>query len=493
MTQGPVRVPAGYLVDGWRVTGHLGSGGWGSVYAAESTLDGMPAEAALKFLPPATLAPGQRAMLAEVVERERRFSLHADHPFLIRTHAVHTVRDDQHPELDGAVVLVMERAAGSLAQLLAGSLRLTLSPGWQRSVLGEVAAALAYMHAQGWVHGDLKPGNVLLMADGSARLADFGVTAQLEGTHAYVPRLGSTDYLPPEWWSERVGERGIQLRTTADTWAFGVLAHQALTGGLHPFPGATQQARALAVQAYANGAVPLQLDEGLPEEWRALITDCLTPDDRTRIRDGADLADRLTRTGPPGRRRRRLLTAALGTAVAAAAAGLGWWLTPATGGHATVGRTAAAVGALRPGAPVPDRYRGLITAAALECSSDNVTAALIAGILKEESDFNATFSDPATASYGIAGWTPSVFDAWVPRDGKHHDYMDPGDAVPAVSRYLCWLNQEFDRAHLTGDRQTLLAAGYQTSSATVITARGVPPQVARFASAVMRYTHDYAS
>src|SRR5581483_1389464 len=63
---------------------------------------------------------------------------------------------------------------------------------------------------------------------------------------------------------------------------------------------------------------------------------------------------------------------------------------------------------------VPDRYRGLITAAALECSSDNVTAALIAGILKEESDFNATFSDPATASYGIAGWTPSVFDAWIP-------------------------------------------------------------------------------
>ncbi len=88
------------------------------------------------------------------------------------------------------------------------------------------------MHAAGWVHGDLKPGNVLLMADRSVRLADFGLARELDGTHAYAPRLGSSDYLPPEWWSERVSEQGVAVRPTADIWALGVTAHQVLTGGL---------------------------------------------------------------------------------------------------------------------------------------------------------------------------------------------------------------------------------------------------------------------
>ncbi|MFD0350817.1 protein kinase [Kitasatospora aburaviensis] len=154
------------------------------------------------------------------------------------------------------------------------------------------------MHAAGWVHGDLKPGNVLLMPDGTAKLADFGLTAELEGTHAYAPPLGSPDHVPPEWWSERTGARGVALRPSADVWAFGVLAHQLLTGGLHPFLGATARARSLAGQAYARGAAPLRLDDALPQRWRPVVTACLTADREERAR--LDLATLLPTPGGPG-------------------------------------------------------------------------------------------------------------------------------------------------------------------------------------------------
>ena len=81
------------------------------------------------------------------------------------------------------------------------------------------------MHAAGWVHGDLKPRNVLLMGDGSVRLADFGLARELDGTHAYAPRLGSSDYLPPEWWSERISER--RRRDPDDRRHLGARRHRA--------------------------------------------------------------------------------------------------------------------------------------------------------------------------------------------------------------------------------------------------------------------------
>src|SRR5204862_1058021 len=131
-------------------------------------------------------------------------------------------------------VLAMERAETSVHDVLG-----TVSRPEAERIVAEICEALVHMHASGWVHGDLKPRNVLLMADGSARLADFGLARELDGTHAYAPRLGSSDYLPPEWWSERISEQGVAIRTTADIWALGVTAHQLLTGGLLPFPGAT--------------------------------------------------------------------------------------------------------------------------------------------------------------------------------------------------------------------------------------------------------------
>lgn len=279
---GRAEVPAGYQVGGWRVTRLISHGAWGSVYAAADAQAAQGHEqVALKFLPVGSHSRGQSELAAEIARREVGFSAHADHPYLIRTLAVHTLRDPADPLLDGAVVLVMELAAMSLRELLEGARPGRPVPGCEH-MLAQTCEALAHMHASGWVHGDLKPGNVLLMDDGSVRVADFGVSALADGTHAYAPRIGSPDHKPPEWWTERVGERGIAVRATADIWAFGVLAHQLLAGGLHPFPGATRHARALAARAWAAGTEPLRLDERIPPPWSALIADCLSPSHQAR-------------------------------------------------------------------------------------------------------------------------------------------------------------------------------------------------------------------
>ena len=293
MAPGPVvEVPAGYRVGRWEVLSHIASGSWASVYAARRVQrprgphdppEG--ARGALKFLPSASLSPAQGADIAKVSE-EVRFNEQTDHPRLIRTFETLVVDDPREPALDGAVVLAMERAAVSLQDLLAA--RTPPEPIADAArILREICEALVHIHALGWVHGDLKPSNVLLMEDGTARVADFGLARELDGTHAYAPRLGTSDFLPPEWWTERIGTQGIAIRPTADIWAFGVTAHQLLTGGMLPFAGLTARARGAAAQAYARGQAQLRLADELAPPWRAIIADCLAPDHAARSRHTA--------------------------------------------------------------------------------------------------------------------------------------------------------------------------------------------------------------
>ncbi len=285
-----LNVPPGYRAGGWKVFDRIGAGSWASVYAARRvarprTPDEPPRDtlAALKFLPSGTLSPPQYAGLRGAIAEEVRFSRQADHPRLIRTFETFVVDDPGEPELHGAVVLAMERAERSVQDAIAGA-----KPAAAERMIVEICEALVHMHAAGWVHGDLKPGNALLMADGSVRLADFGLARELDGTHAYAPRLGSSDYLPPEWWSERVSEQGIAIRPTADIWALGVTAHQLLTGGLFPFSGTSSRARGAAAQAYAGGHAELRLADELPAAWRPIVADCLAPDHATRLGHSAE-------------------------------------------------------------------------------------------------------------------------------------------------------------------------------------------------------------
>ncbi|MFJ9517896.1 serine/threonine-protein kinase [Kitasatospora sp. NPDC101801] len=340
LPDGALAVPPGYRVGDWEVTGFLGAGGWGSVHLARRVgpvPGGEPAEAAVKFLSTTGLAPRQARALAETADREVAFSRSTDHPHLIRVLGTAVVSDPDTPALDGAIALIMERAERSVLDALGrddapGEDGADPAPGLPETgrLLIQIAEALAHLHESGWVHGDLKPANILLMADGTARLADFGLAARIEGTHGYAPPLGSPDYLPPERRTEQLSERGVMTRPGTDLWAFGITAHQILTGGAMPFGGGTPAARAAAVHEYATGRSRLRLATELPASWQAVLGDCLAADPAERSRHTMEtLLPRIraaaAEAAPAPRRRRRWpLVGGVLLAAAVTATALAW-------------------------------------------------------------------------------------------------------------------------------------------------------------------------
>ncbi|MFD5749887.1 protein kinase [Streptomyces sp. NPDC127033] len=318
-------VPRGYRVGPWEVRERLASGAFATVYAARRVGDDEPAlprEVALKFLPTGTRTPRQLHHLRELAEREVELLGRLRAPRLIRMYDTATIDDPGHPDLDGATVLVLERAEGSLDAVLEREPRPEAGP----ALLVQICEGLHQLHHAGWVHGDLKPANVLLLNDGSVRLADFNMAAEMEGTHAYAPAFATPDYTPPELLWPEVGERGTRIRPSADVWAFGVLAHTVLTG-MFPLPGGTTEARCDAAVRYARGTEELRLSPGLPDAWREIITGCLARTHAERV--GAEALLRQveqaagTARSPrlPRLRPRRWVRPVLATALAVAALG----------------------------------------------------------------------------------------------------------------------------------------------------------------------------
>jgi serine/threonine protein kinase len=120
-----ISVPKGYRVGSWEVRDPIATGAFGSVYEARCAQpreglpksahprEGLPKSAALKFLPTGTGTPRQLTHLRELAEREVELHRRLTRPRLIRMYETLTVDDPDHPELDGATVLVLERAEGS--------------------------------------------------------------------------------------------------------------------------------------------------------------------------------------------------------------------------------------------------------------------------------------------------------------------------------------------------------------------------------------------
>jgi serine/threonine protein kinase len=513
-----VPVPKGYRVGGWEVRGPIATGAFGSVYEGRRTGadESLPRTVALKFLPTGTGTPRQLTHLRELVDREIELHRRLRRPHLIRMYETLTVDDPGRPGLDGATVLVLEKAEGSLSALLATRPR----PDGGPVLLAQVCEGLAQLHRAGWVHGDLKPANVLLMKDGSARLADFNMAAELEGTHAYTPAFSTPDYTPPELLWAEIGERGRRIRPSADVWAFGVLAHLVLTGSF-PLPGGTPTARRDAAVAYARGTDELRLSPELPDAWREIVRGCLTRTyadrfgteallRRVEAAAGTSRSRRLPRLlARPVRPSRPLLVlgaSAATVAVAALGYGISVWAGAAatdngtdnrTTATATTATTATAYGAseLRTDRGIPSAYRLLIVETAHDCDQGDVTPPLIAAMLKAESNFDPDLSDPAKDEYGIARWTPSVLRWWMHEDGTPGESVPeppfpPAESIPAMGRYLCWIAPRLDSS-LPGDRRVLIAAAYRTSYAKVNDAAGVPPKYRDYADRVAHYLKEY--
>ncbi|MFE5772766.1 serine/threonine-protein kinase [Streptomyces sp. NPDC056485] len=239
------------LVDGrFELIAPLGAGGMGTVWRARDIA--LHRDVALKEVrppDPATAAaqPGLTEQLRERAIREARALARLAHPHVVTIH--HIV--EPAPGTDGHPWIVMELVKG-------GSLhdRLESGPMPVADVLRlglDVLSALRAAHAEGVLHRDVKPANVLLRPDGSAVLTDFGIAALHDSTALTSTGvlIGSPEYIAPE---RARGEEGL---AASDLWSLGMLLYVAAEG-THPLRRATTLATVVAV-----------LDEPIPAPVRS--------------------------------------------------------------------------------------------------------------------------------------------------------------------------------------------------------------------------------
>ncbi|HYW30143.1 MAG TPA: protein kinase [Gemmatimonas sp.] len=216
---------AAALADRYRIDQELGAGGMATVYRAHDVRHDR--KVAVKVLQPE---------LAAVIGAER---------FL---REIKTIAGLQHPhivglldsgQVNGTAFYVMPLMEGeSLRDRLTREKQLPVADAVR--IASEVAAAVDYAHRRGVIHRDIKPENVLLH-DGSAMVADFGIALAVEqaGGQRMTQTgmsLGTPHYMSPE---QAMGEREISARS--DVYALGCVTYEMLTGD-PPFTGSTAQA-----------------------------------------------------------------------------------------------------------------------------------------------------------------------------------------------------------------------------------------------------------
>ena len=176
------------------------------------------------------------------MRREVRILSALEHSHLLRAHAV--VRLPAHDSGGSGLGLVLDYAPGGSLATLVGS-RGRLGPGETVTVLTPIAQALAYLHGQGFTHGDVAPGNVLFTADGKPLLADLGV-ARMVADAAPVAEAGTAGFRDPA----PVDAVRAGLQPERDIYSLAALGWYCLTGRA-PEPGAHRPPLSLLV---AGGA-----------------------------------------------------------------------------------------------------------------------------------------------------------------------------------------------------------------------------------------------
>jgi eukaryotic-like serine/threonine-protein kinase len=199
----------------YRIRRRIGAGGIGSVYLAEHMTLGN--DVAIKVLRGAAAKdPSEVARL----RREAQIQTHIEHPNVARVFDL-----DNMP--DGSIYVVMERLIGrSLADKLQREGLAT--PGYLLPIFIGVCRGLTAAHERGVVHRDLKPGNIFVCDDGTAKILDFGMS-KLTSAEALTQQgytLGTPEYMAPE---QCIGA-AVEPRT--DLYALGVLMYEMLTGSL---------------------------------------------------------------------------------------------------------------------------------------------------------------------------------------------------------------------------------------------------------------------
>jgi serine/threonine-protein kinase len=274
----PGRPAAGLpQVPGYEVEAVLGHGGMGVVYKARHLRLNRPV--ALKMLLAGPYArPEERGRFL----REAEAVAGLRHPNIVQVH--------DSGELDGQPYFVMEFVeGGALARKLAGT---PLPARDAARLLATLADAVRVAHEGGIVHRDLKPANILLTADGTPKIADFGLARHFDGGSALTlsgAPLGTPSYMAPE---QAIG-KGRQAGPATDIYALGAVLYEMLTGG-PPFRAETAAETQLQV-IYQEPVPPSRLNARVPRDLETICLTCLRKAPERRYATAAALADDLQR------------------------------------------------------------------------------------------------------------------------------------------------------------------------------------------------------
>jgi serine/threonine protein kinase len=267
--------PAGKLFGRYEIVGELGRGAMGVVYKArDPQIDRL---VALKTVPLRGHEPEAETEYRLRFLNEAKAAGRLHHPGIVAVFDVGEEPEHHDP------YIVLEYVAGeALNRNLAREKKLPLAKALQFAV--EIAEALDYAHAQGVIHRDIKPGNILITPDGHPKIADFGI-AKLNLAHFTLPGkvLGTPAYMAPE---QLAGE-GVDGRS--DLFSLGVILY-AMVAGHSPFQG--DSATTVCFKVANREPVPASaLDLNLPRELDDVIARAMAKDPAQRYQRGAEFAE----------------------------------------------------------------------------------------------------------------------------------------------------------------------------------------------------------
>jgi TonB family protein len=289
-----VNLDRGHRLGDWVVDRPLGAGGMGSVFRCHSVLAD-DVLAAVKVLEVSDFGDYEKRFVQEL-----RTLASLSHPAIVKVHG--GGRDEEHR----LVYLAMELVEGEdLEHVLQKG---PLAAEQALSIFGPVADALRYTHEKGVAHRDIKPANIMIRADGTPVIVDFGIAVAKGHTRltreGMVP--GTVAYLPPE-----IFQGDPPNAKSTDAYALGVVMWESLTGtpafmGDPDSSDGEQMAQVLGKKLRGDALDPGNV---VPEPLREAILRTTDPEPDTRLIDLAEVSALLAEaTGeqalPAGRRRR---------------------------------------------------------------------------------------------------------------------------------------------------------------------------------------------
>lgn len=258
----------------YEVQQEVGSGGMARVYRAFDTQ--LQRTVALKVMASQLEADPE---FARRFQREAVLAANLRHPSIVTVYDV--------GEHEGLRYIAMEFIQGKSLHMILRE-RGALGLGYAVSVLKPLGDALDYAHAQGAVHRDVKPHNVLIDTDGRVMLADFGIAqppnAEREGLTRTGIFMGTPEYISPEQ------AEGRRVGGQSDLYSLAIVAYEIVTGRV-PFSGNTPQLILAHVQK--TPPMPSSLAPHLPEELNRVLARALAKQPNARFKRGAGLVEAL--------------------------------------------------------------------------------------------------------------------------------------------------------------------------------------------------------